>query len=286
MAEWMQQFPDNYNTDSGFGAKFTRCRIKWSGGMRNGLRDSSWRGCLRFPDRLRKSRDHAACARRARVNASWRFASRSAQVRWRLLRQMLTESVLLALAGGAVGSVLSDLGTRTCSNRSVRARFRASRSECRSRGPDRYCIVSVGTGILFGLVPALASAKPELTEALKEGGRVNIRRAPQSGAQLIGRCGGRSCPGVARWRRPLAEELCARCKTSIPVSTADNVLTVEIDLPAPKYPRVAARLQPRWAIVNFWNEALAASINAWGRTCCCTTILPLSGSNTRYRSLH
>jgi predicted permease len=89
----------------------------------------------------------------------------------RLIRQLLTESVLLALAGGGLGTVLAAWGTQAALKILPAALPRAPEV-----GIDAHVLVftaaaSVLAGILFGLVPALKISKPNLQEALKEGGR-------------------------------------------------------------------------------------------------------------------
>ena len=91
--------------------------------------------------------------------------------RLRVVRQLLTESIILSLAGGALGLLLavwwSDLLVALGKDNIPRALH---------VGVDWRVLgftlgVSVLTGIFFGLVPAVHSSKPELTESLKEGGR-------------------------------------------------------------------------------------------------------------------
>src|ERR1044071_5783232 len=91
--------------------------------------------------------------------------------RIRVVRQLLTESVLLSLAGGALGLLLavwwSDL---------LIALGKEDIPRAVHVGIDWRVLgftfgVSVLTGIVFGLFPAFASSKTELVESLKEGGR-------------------------------------------------------------------------------------------------------------------
>jgi putative ABC transport system permease protein len=91
--------------------------------------------------------------------------------RMRVVRQLLTESILLSLTGGALGLVLavwwSDL---------LLALGKENIPRAMQVGLDWRVLaftfgVSVVTGIFFGLFPAIHSAKTQLTETLKEGGR-------------------------------------------------------------------------------------------------------------------
>src|SRR5262249_40395487 len=94
----------------------------------------------------------------------------------RVVRQLLTESVLLAMAGGAAGLVLA---------RSLNALFvarvadqlpRANRIHLDAAVLGFTALVALGASILFGLAPALRSARADLNDALKEGDRGNTRR--------------------------------------------------------------------------------------------------------------
>ena len=89
----------------------------------------------------------------------------------RVIRQLLTESVLLALAGGALGLLLASWGTRASLARLPTALPRASEIGIDARVLIFTVAASLLAGILFGLAPALKTARPDLHETLKEGGR-------------------------------------------------------------------------------------------------------------------
>ncbi len=89
--------------------------------------------------------------------------------RGRLIRQLLTESTLLSFAGGALGLLLAAGGLQLLV--SFAARFTTRASEIRIDGFVLLftLLVSVATGLIFGLMPAFSSDQ-NLTGTLKEGG--------------------------------------------------------------------------------------------------------------------
>jgi predicted permease len=90
--------------------------------------------------------------------------------RARLLRQLLTESVFLASLGGALGILFANWGSRILllllSSGGEPLNFEA-RTDANVLGFTT--VISVLTGILFGLAPALGTTRVELTPALKSG---------------------------------------------------------------------------------------------------------------------
>ncbi len=92
--------------------------------------------------------------------------------RGRIIRQLLTESVLLSVVGGALGLVVGVIG--------IRALLAVNTANLPRIGENGELVgvdwrvlaftllVSIGTGVLFGLIPALQSVKADLTTTLKE----------------------------------------------------------------------------------------------------------------------
>ncbi len=92
--------------------------------------------------------------------------------RLRLIRQLLTESVLLSLFGGALG-VLFAVGATRVISLMIPENYVPNEARITVNG---YVLlfsltVSVLTGILFGLTPAIRCSRPDLAGALKDGGR-------------------------------------------------------------------------------------------------------------------
>ena len=166
----------------------------------------------------------------------------------RLLKQVLTESMLLALIGGTAGVLLALWGVELLKVIGAQTvpRLREVNVDLAVLGVT--LAIAVGTGIIFGLVPGLASARPELTEALKEGGR--------SSTQGTGR--NRLRNGLVIAEVALALVLLsgagllmksfARLQNVNPGFNPRNALTFEISLPKIQYP-------DNLSIVRFNNEA-------------------------------
>ncbi|MBI3664923.1 MAG: ABC transporter permease [Acidobacteria bacterium] len=93
--------------------------------------------------------------------------------RRRLVRQLLTESVLLSLAGGILGVILAQWGTDALIALGPDTIPRASEVRVDGWVLAFTLAVSVLTGLLFGIVPALAASKTDVHESLKEGGRTS-----------------------------------------------------------------------------------------------------------------
>src|SRR5271167_192300 len=87
----------------------------------------------------------------------------------RVLRQMLTESVVLALTGGALGLLLAAWGTRAALGVLPTALPRAEEIGLDTRVLLFTLAISLLAGILFGLAPALKMSPSNLQESLKEG---------------------------------------------------------------------------------------------------------------------
>ena len=91
--------------------------------------------------------------------------------RWRLVRQLLAESTLLALAGGVLGIVMGILGNRLFVAFAPSRDARSLDMAVDFRVLGFTLALSLLTGILFGIVPALRASRPDLHSTLKEGGR-------------------------------------------------------------------------------------------------------------------
>ncbi|HEY6186733.1 MAG TPA: ABC transporter permease [Pyrinomonadaceae bacterium] len=91
--------------------------------------------------------------------------------RWRVIRQLLTESILLALVGGGIGLLLAVWGVDLLLALAPEDLPRVNNGALDARVLGFTILITLLTGIVFGLVPALQSSRPNLNETLKEGGR-------------------------------------------------------------------------------------------------------------------
>ena len=94
--------------------------------------------------------------------------------RGRIVRQLLTESVVLSTAGGALGLVLGVIGIRALLSVNTAGLPRIGQDGSLVTVDWRVVafalLASVGTGVLFGLIPALQGSRADLSGTLKEGG--------------------------------------------------------------------------------------------------------------------
>jgi putative ABC transport system permease protein len=155
--------------------------------------------------------------------------------RMRVIRQLLTESILLSLVGGAVGLLLavwwSDLLVALGKEDIPRAVHVAI--DWRVLGFTLG--VSVLTGLIFGLVPAFQSSKTELVESLKEGGRSGSEGARRNRMRNVLVVGELAIAVVLLVAAGLLIKSLWRLQNVNSGLQPDNVLTFNLGLPETKY---------------------------------------------------
>jgi putative ABC transport system permease protein len=154
----------------------------------------------------------------------------------RLLRQLLTESVLLSLAGGLLGlvlaawsiSLLKQLGPATL------PRLKEIGVDWRVLGFT--LLISAATGIIFGLAPALASLRTDLNSVLRSAGRLSSAGGPAAArfrdALVIAEMA--ACVVLLTGAGLLIRSF-ARLESVNPGFQPDHVLTMQIELPESRY---------------------------------------------------
>jgi len=109
--------------------------------------------------------------------------------RWRIVRQLLTESVIVALLGGALGILVAVWGLNAlrAANPGDAARFAPGWNQLGLNFPVLAFTVglSVISALVFGLAPALEVSKPNLNESLKEGSRQSSGRSHALRSSLV-----------------------------------------------------------------------------------------------------
>jgi putative ABC transport system permease protein len=153
--------------------------------------------------------------------------------RMRIIRQMLTESLLLAVIGGALGVVLAMFGVDLLLKLSEGSIPLTADVKIDATVLAFTLLVSLGTGVLFGLAPALRTMKLSLTDSLKQAGRgaTELRNRTRS-LLIVFECAIAVVllVGAGLLVRSLMELL----KTD-PGFDADQVLTMRVDLARKKY---------------------------------------------------
>jgi putative ABC transport system permease protein len=91
--------------------------------------------------------------------------------RLRIMRQMITESLLLSIIGGALGALLATWGVQLLVKLSENSIPPTANVKIDMTVLGFTLLISVATGLLFGLAPALRTAKVDLIDSLKEGVR-------------------------------------------------------------------------------------------------------------------
>ncbi len=173
--------------------------------------------------------------------------------RLRLTRQLLTESVLISLLGGAAGVALAVWGVEL-----LVAMKPANLPRLETIGVDGRALlftlaVSVLTGVVFGLAPAWQSTRVNVSDALKEGGRGEAGAAKH----LL-----RSALVVIEMALALVLLTGAgllinsfwRLRNVQPGFNTDDLLTMRIELPEARYREIPAQTQYRRALLDEVNS--------------------------------
>jgi putative ABC transport system permease protein len=112
-------------------------------------------------------------ARAARREKETAVRSALGASRWRVVRQMLTESLLLSVCGGAVGVLFAVWGLDLFVWLLPANTPRLDQIGLDATVLGFSLLLSLATGILFGLAPALTATRPDLNALLKEGGKAS-----------------------------------------------------------------------------------------------------------------
>jgi len=164
-----QQHPMNYEADSGWGVNVVSLREETVGDVRLALQALFGAvGCVLLIGCANVANLLLARASTRRREMAIRAALGGRP--WRIIRQLLTESLVLALVGGGLGALIAVWGVEAVRRLSASTLPRVNEISIDGRAIGFALAVTLVTGLLFGLAPACQSAKPDLNESLKEGG--------------------------------------------------------------------------------------------------------------------
>ncbi|MBS1791410.1 MAG: ABC transporter permease [Acidobacteria bacterium] len=105
--------------------------------------------------------------------------------RWRLTRQLLTESILLSIVGGAIGFLLALWGTEALVKLAADSVPRAGEIGMDKSVLGFTMLLSVLTGVIFGLVPAWQASRQDINESLKDGSKGTAARNMRTRGGLV-----------------------------------------------------------------------------------------------------
>jgi predicted permease len=163
--------------------------------------------------------------------------------RWRIVRQLLVESIVLAIIAGVLGLALSTIGIRL---------FDAATQDVGKPYWIQFTMdgrvfaylaaICLGTGVLFGLAPALHIAKTDVNEILKEGGRsgsAGIRARRWSGALIVAELA--LTLALLAGAGFMMRNFLVHYRMDLGIETS-HLLTMSLALPEQKYPSLDQRL--------------------------------------------
>jgi putative ABC transport system permease protein len=197
--------------------------------------------------------------------------------RLRVVRQLLTESLILSVVGGGCG-VLIAFWASDLIRSSIPAEFVSFIPGWARIGVDARALgftlgLSVLTGLLFGLAPALQASRPDLNATLKEGGKASGAVGGQRlrGALIVAEV---ALSFVLLIGTGLMVKSFLGLVTADPGFDSEGVLAMELALPAAKYNDAARR-------ADFYRQLVARleavpGVEAAG----VVNHLPLGGSNS------
>ncbi|HEX8423880.1 MAG TPA: ABC transporter permease, partial [Pyrinomonadaceae bacterium] len=189
--------------------------------------------------------------------------------RLRLIRQFLTESVLLAVVGGVVGLLLSLWGVSL-----LKAFIPENISQVEAITIDARVLgftllVSLLTGLIFGLAPATQASSLNLNETLKEGGRDSAAGSRGNRIRNLLVVTEVAVSLILLIGAGLLINSFLRLRNVDPGFRADHLLTMQVELPTLKYPEHAQR-------TTFYREMLSRVEALPGvKSAAVTTNLPL-----------
>jgi putative ABC transport system permease protein len=197
--------------------------------------------------------------------------------RWRIMRQLLSESVLLSLLGGALGLLLAIWILNLLVTTAPQQIPRLNAIEL-----DRWILaftflLSLMTGVIFGLAPALQSARPDLNSTLKEGSLQMVGGGPRHRLRSLLVVAEIALSLVLLIGAGLLVKSFARLRgTPLGFETA-NVLTATVTLPEASHPTMAS-------VKSYYQQALARIVaRPEVQAASIVNALPLASSGVRIR---
>ncbi|HEV3469187.1 MAG TPA: ABC transporter permease [Pyrinomonadaceae bacterium] len=194
--------------------------------------------------------------------------------RWRIVRQLLAESVLLSAAGGAAGLLLAVWGVDLLISLDPAGVRRVGEVSLDAGVLAFTVALSLATGVVFGLAPALQASKTDFVETLKEGGRSSSggRRRSRLRSTLV--ASEVALTLVLLVGAGLLVKSFARLLEVDPGLDPRGVLTLDVSLPPAKYPE-------RQQIAAFYEQLLAEVAALPGvEKAGAVNVLPLGGNDT------
>jgi putative ABC transport system permease protein len=237
-ARIIEQYPNQASMDRGFGVDLKPLAEKQAGDLRTPLLVLiAAVGALMLIACANVSNLLLARATSRRREIGIRAALGASRAR--VIRQLLTESVLLGSIAGAAGTVLAIYGLHLFGQFGPTDLIHGGQPAINGWVMAFSILVSVGASVLFGLAPALETSRMDVTEALKEGARGSAmgRRMLRGATVALEICASL----VLLIGAGLLVKSFSRLQNTNPGFRSENVLTAFVSLPVAQYKEPAQR---------------------------------------------
>ncbi len=195
--------------------------------------------------------------------------------RWRIVRQLLTESILIAVVGGAIGVVFAWWGINL-----LIALKPANLPRLDEIGVDVRVFgftlgVSLLTGLVFGLLPAWTASRAAASSGLKEGARGASSSRSQQRLRNVFVVGELAVALILLVGAGLLVKTFWKLRNVEPGFNPEHLLTMRVELPETRYKEV----EPQ---TRFRAQALANINSVTGAQAAMVSELPLSGDSLNH----